>query len=134
MSVKPKKHAGGRPIAVTPDVLRKLEEAFLVGASDEQACLYADIGTRTLYDYCEANPEFSQRKEILKHQPRLQAKINVAAAVRSKDVDVSKWLLDRTDKDFATKTKTEVTGADGQPLVPAEGLAALVNTLRSKRS
>lgn len=119
---------------MTPDVLQKLEEAFLVGASDEQACLYADIAVRTLHYYCEANPDFLQRKELLKHQPRLQAKINVTAAIKAKDVDVSKWLLDRTDKDFATKTKTEVTGADGQPLIPAEGLAALVNTLRSKRS
>ena len=53
----------GRPKKITTDVLRKLYEAFLIGSSDEEACFYANIGLRTMYDFEEANPDFSQLRD-----------------------------------------------------------------------
>lgn len=38
----------------------------MLGLSDRECCLYADIGESTLYDYCKENPDFSERKEALK--------------------------------------------------------------------
>lgn len=64
----------GRPKKLTPEVIQKLEEAFLMGCTDLEACLAADIGKSTLYDYCNANPEFSERKEALKQNPVYLAK------------------------------------------------------------
>lgn len=43
----------GRPTKMTQGTVKKLEEAFLRGLSDEEACLYADISKPTLYDYCD---------------------------------------------------------------------------------
>jgi hypothetical protein len=40
----------GRPTKMTPDTVKKLEEAFLLGCSDIEACLVADISKQTLYN------------------------------------------------------------------------------------
>lgn len=94
----------GRPTVMTEDVLLKLEYAFMRGLSDVEACLFADIGTTTLYEYCNKNPEFAERKEELKKHPTAKAKLNVAEAIENQDVDISKWYLERKAKDeFSTK-------------------------------
>lgn len=94
----------GRPTVMTEEVLQKLEYAFLRGLTDVEACLLADIATSTLYNYCNDNPGFLERKEELKKHPTAKAKLNVYEALESKDVDVSKWYLERRAKDeFSTK-------------------------------
>jgi hypothetical protein len=101
---------GGRPTVMTPDVLRKLEHAFAIGCTDLEACLYANIGKSTLYDYQNENPEFLERKEILKINPVLKARTNVMASIESGDINDSKWLLERKKKDeFSVKTETDLT-------------------------
>lgn len=94
----------GRPTVMTEDVINKLIYAFARGLSDREACLYADIACQTLYDYCTKNPEFAEQKEMLKEQPKMQAKLNVSEAINNKDADISKWYLERKAKDeFSTK-------------------------------
>lgn len=98
----------GRPTVMTEKVLQKLESAFMRGLSDREACLLANIGTTTLYNYCEENPEFGERKELFKEQLKTQAKLNIAEAIQNKDIDLSKWYLERKAKDeFSTKTEID---------------------------
>lgn len=107
------KNKVGRPTVMTPDVLQKLNQAFAFGASDSEACFYADIAPSTLYEYCNANPEFSERKEALKLKPILKARETVVKALD--DPEHAKWYLSRKAKnEFGTRT--ELTGADGEPL------------------
>ncbi len=101
----------GRPTKMTAGTLRKLEELFVRGLSDEEACLLADIGTSTLYDYCRDNPQFSERKELLKQRVKTRAKLNISKAIEDGDVDLSKWYLERRDKDFKVKQSVEHEGA-----------------------
>lgn len=94
----------GRPTVMTEEVLQKLEYAFMRGLSDVEACLYANIATSTLYNYCNDNPYFMERKEELKKYPTAQAKLNVTEAIENGDTDISKWYLERRAKDeFSTK-------------------------------
>lgn len=94
----------GRPTVMTDEVLQKLEYAFMRGLPDAEACLYADIGTTTLYNYCDENPEFRERKEVLKKHPTARARLNVTEAIEKGDADLSKWWLERKAKDeFSTK-------------------------------
>lgn len=94
----------GRPTVMTEETLNKLEYAFSRGLSDREACLYADINPQTLYVYCQKHPEFSERKELLKDQPKMKAKFNLAEEIENGDADVSKWYLERKAKDeFSTK-------------------------------
>lgn len=94
----------GRPSVMTEEVIGKLEELFVKGLSDREACLIANIHPSTLYDYCNANPKFTERKELLKEQVKTQAKLNIAEAIINKDADMSKWYLERKAKDeFSAK-------------------------------
>ena len=109
----------GRPLKITEAVLNKLEEGFTLGLTDELACLYADVGERTFYDYTKKHPKFSQRKEALKHTPKLNAKAIIAKNLQDWSKDHTKAFKDvmeylkATDKDFNPKTITEITGAGG---------------------
>lgn len=97
-----------RPEAITPEVLTKLEFAFSRSFTDEEASLYADISPRTLYRYIEENPEFWQRKEVLKKQPNIKAKLNWFKKLESEDYNASKDWLERKSRDeFSLKQEVD---------------------------
>lgn len=101
------KSNAGRKTVMTPEVIRKLEEAFLWGCSDLEACCNADIGKSSLYKYCEENPEFSERKETLKNQPIMKARKVVDMALDENDINTAHKVIDRKE---GSKVKTEVSG------------------------
>jgi hypothetical protein len=103
----------GRPTVINETVLQKLEEAFLNGATDRQAVFLANISEGTLYNYIKDNPDFGERKELLKQQVAYRAKQVIKDAIESNDKDTSKWYLERKDKDF--KNKTDIT-TDDKPI------------------
>lgn len=111
---KEDKYLGGRPKKITEDILRKLKEAFLIGCTDEEACFYANIGIRTMYDFQEANDWFSQWKEALKDNPTIQARKTLFAGLgKSED---AKWFLERKKKkEFSPRS--EITDGEGNPVV-----------------
>lgn len=100
-----------RPKKINKETLRKLEEAFLMGLSDREACIYADLATSTFYDYCKGNKEFSERKELLKDNIKMQSKINIAEKIKKGDIDLSLWYLERKCKDeFSSKQEIQHSG------------------------
>jgi hypothetical protein len=72
------------------EVLQKLEDAFLVGATDQEACICADISPSALYEYQKKHPEFLERKQALKNMPTLRAKQTIVSKL-GEDVDLAKW-------------------------------------------
>jgi len=112
----------GRPTVMTPEALRKLEEAFALGCTDEEACFYANIGKSTMYDYQQNNPKFLERKDELKERPFLKARQTI---VKSLDqAEHAKWYMERKKKsEFAQRT--ESTGAGGKDL-PTPLLATMM--------
>lgn len=104
----------GRPTVMTKETIQKLEDGFLKGYSDREACLYADIATSTLYLYCKENPDFSERKEQLKDHVKMRAKTNIhKAIVEDSNLSLSQWYVERKDPEF--RTKQDIT-TDGQAL------------------
>ncbi|MGM0215055.1 hypothetical protein [Enterococcus sp. AZ109] len=102
---------GGRPKKITKSLLQKLEQGFLYGFTDEEACLHADISPSTLYNYCKEHPEFLERKEQLKSRPKMRAKLNIVRSLENGDVGVSQWYLERKAKDeFGNSQKIEHSG------------------------
>lgn len=110
---KPTKKVG-RPPKITEVILRKLEEGFLYGLTDEQACLYADVPTSTFYDFLKKNPEFAERKEILKNQPKIDAKITIAKALRPHDDPRLALEVAKNTMRDEYNTRQELTGKDGE--------------------
>lgn len=107
---KKAKNKPGRPTKMTDETVKKLEFAFMQGLSDEESCLYADISKQTLYNYQEKNPEFLDRKTVLKSNLKMNAKLNLAKEVNeSKNIELSLWVLERTAPEY--RPKQEVTAA-----------------------
>ena len=104
------KNAVGRPLIMTPEVIQKLEDAFSWGCTDLEACCNANISKSTLYNYCDANPKFMERKEILKNQPVMKARRVVQAALDEDDINTAHKVIDRKE---GSKVKSEITGANG---------------------
>mgnify|MGYP007071599314 CR=1 FL=1 len=98
----------GRPTVMTDRVLDLLRQAYLWGATNAEACAYAEISARSLYEYLEKNPEFSQKIEEWKTNPLLRAKKKVVEDI-DKDVKNAQWYLERKQKDeFSTKVENDI--------------------------
>lgn len=99
---------GGRPTVITPEVIRKLEDAFSIGASDLEACFVAGIGKTALYEYQKQNPDFTERKEALKQMTSYAARKVVNDKIIEGDVDTATWQLERKNKDeYGTKSTVD---------------------------
>jgi hypothetical protein len=109
-------HPGGRPTVMTPEVVKKLEEAFLLGCTDLEACFYADISKQTLYNYQEANPEFVGRKEELKANPIFLARKTVVKEIQEKGELALKFLERKKKDEFSTSSDLNLGGQDGNPV------------------
>jgi len=81
--IKPVSKPMGRPTVVTPEVLEKLKEAFLLGCTDGEACLFADISVPTLYNYQASNPGFLELKEQWKENPFILARQTINKGLRT---------------------------------------------------
>lgn len=112
----------GRPSVMTEEVIRKLEEAFAFGASDLEACFYADISKTALYEYQKDHPEFAERKEKLKERPILLARQKVVKELTS-DVKNAQWYLERKSPDFRPKQNIQVENPQAV-LLEAYGVTA----------
>ena len=103
----------GRPTKMDDETIAKLEEAFLLGCTDPEACLAADIHPATLYRYQEEHPEFCERKEMLKSNPVYKARKVIINALDEGDVLTANKVIERKE---GTKAKHELTGAGGKDL------------------
>lgn len=113
---KKSENKGGRPTKMTPETVKKLEDAFSLGCSDLEACIYADITKQTLYNYQDSHPEFFDRKEMLKQKLVLKARTVVAEALKNKDENTAKWYLERKARDeFAAKQEVAVGNLESSP-------------------
>lgn len=94
----------GRPTVMTDAVVSKLEYGFMKGLNVTECCHYANISRNCFYEYLEKNPDFKDRTEELKSNPSTRAKLNVVEAIENGDTDLSKWWLERKNRDeFSTK-------------------------------
>lgn len=101
---------GGRPTKMTPETVKKLDDAFLLGCTDEEACFYAEISKQTLYNYQDANPEYVDRKERLKQNPFFKARQSILSGITD-SADIALKFMERKKKDeFGTKQNIEHSG------------------------
>jgi hypothetical protein len=108
----PRRPKVGRPPVLTPEKVKQLEDAFIEGATDLEACNQAGISKQTLYNFQKDCPEFIDRKEQLKSSPVFQARKTVNLQIKRGDADLAIKYLERKVKDeFAPRT--EHSGPNG---------------------
>lgn len=99
---------------MTPEVITKLEFAYIGGHTDEEACLIAGINVVTLHRYFEKNPEFKDKKKLLINTPILKARQTLNKAIET-NPDIALKFLERKKKDeFGLKTEVDVTSQGGR--------------------
>ncbi len=108
----------GRPTVFTPEVIDKLEEAFSIGATDEEACALAGISLNPLYEYQRVNPKFLERKRELKELLILKARRTVVGSLNNPEMA---WK-------FLTKKRKEEFGEPSSipPGIPQDTLEAIL--------
>jgi len=125
MTNKIKRDGPGQPTVMTDKTLQLLKDAFLMGCSDVEACLYAEIAPSTLYNYQLIETQYVEQKALWKENTTFRARKNLYNAIvkegTSKDPATSKWFLERKRKqEFSLRQ--ELTGRDGKDLpVPIFG-------------
>lgn len=107
---KKKKKVEGRPLVVTQDVVKKLEDAFCYDATVEEACLSAGISRQTYYNFLKEYPTFVDRVEDLRQAPYLVLRKKVMQ-VGEHDADMGLKILERKKKgEFSTRTEVAHSG------------------------
>lgn len=104
----------GRPTKMTKEVIQKLESAYLIGATDQQACLTAGISETALYAWQRKNPTFEVRKRMLQSSLALKAKASLDKHI-PRDGKLALDVIERLEKD-KWSLRTELTGSDGTPI------------------
>ena len=97
----------GRPSKMNDLTLQKLQDAFLMGCTDSEACLYAGIVPSTLYNYQAQNLDFMEQKETCKQNPFLKARKVILDALEGGDLSTAQKVLDRKDKLIAAPDDTD---------------------------
>ena len=111
---RPKKKSNrGRPRILKQTLIQKLEYAFSIGCTDLEACLHAGISKSTLYNFQQSNPDFVERKLLLKENPFLQARETIFKNLKL--FQGAAWFMERKKKEEFSQ-RTELTGADGSPI------------------
>ena len=105
---------------MTPEVLQKLEHAFIHAYTDKEACFYAGISPSTLYNYQIIHHEFLERKEQLRLTPNLRAKIELVKGIDGNIDQARWWAIHKMAGEFAPKIRTDVLGeiATHVPMTP----------------
>lgn len=114
----------GRPSQYDPIYCERVIELGKIGKSVEQIAANIGVGTKTLYNWRDEHPEFLHALDLAKElELDWWESIAQAMMVENKDSDklnASIWsrsMAARFPKKYRESTKTEITGADGAPLV-----------------
>lgn len=130
----------GRPKKLTRTLLQKMEEVFAMGGTDEESCFYAGISPQTLYNYQRENPDYLERKRLLKMRPILKARKSIYDSLDNPEI--AKWYLARKIREefmestFAKEEKPKETLAElvekASPEIKQAFLEAYKELLREK--
>ena len=105
----------GRMTKFSEEVVKKLEEAFAVGANVKQACYYANISRESYYNWVKENPALLDRFDDLRERLPLKALQNIAVQIETAaNIPLSQWILERRQSDeYGEKIKIEHDGELG---------------------
>jgi transposase len=114
----------GRPSKYDPDYCERVIMLGKLGKSIEQIACELNVGTRTIYEWRDVHEDFSRALEMAKEfEQNWWETIAQTHMIEEKDcakLNASIWsrsMAARFPKKYRESTKTEITGADGQPLL-----------------
>ena len=114
----------GRPSLYDPAFVNQVIELGKIGKSTEAIGATLGVGTATLYRWRDEFPEFREALDTAKEYELLWwediAQTHMIENRESDKINASIWsrsMAARFPKKYRESTKTEITGADGAPLI-----------------
>ena len=124
MTETAEKRPVGRPSKYDPAYCEKVVELAKLGKSIEQICYDLNTPVRTLYEWRDRHPDFSQALEDAKGFEQayweMLAQTHIVETKDGPKLNASLWsrsMAARFPKKYRESTKTEITGAEGAPLL-----------------
>ena len=93
----------GRPSKLSPEVVKKLEEAFSIDATVSEACYYCDISRETFYNWMKADKELFDRLERMRQKPVLKARQVVVNGIKNDKDFALRYLTKKKKSEFGDK-------------------------------
>ena len=103
MLKKGKKTGPKKEMKFTSKTVKKLEAAFAIDASIEEACYYANITRQTFYNWKKAHPELFDSFERLRNKPILKARQAVVNSLDNPEY-AFKYLRAKRKNEFSEKS------------------------------
>jgi transposase len=124
MTETPEKRLVGRPSLYKPEYCEEVIALGKIGKSVEQISANLGLSLRVLYDWRDKHPEFLHALEDAKTYEQAwweeQASAYMVENKESDRLNATLWsrsMAARFPKKYRESTKTEITGADGIPLL-----------------
>lgn len=103
----------GRPTVFDHDTVRKLEQAFAIGCTVEEACFVSGVSRSAYYKRLEDDEQFMDKMERSKLYMIIQSRHTVYKAIQAGDVKTSMWYLERKRKDeFGIKSQSAIVSTN----------------------
>lgn len=116
----------GKFTKLTDDVVKKLEEIFLLDGTVEEACFFAGISKQTLYNWYKDNPKMQERMDALRNEPFLKARRTIVKNLENPQYAFE--YMKRKKKDEFSE-RAELTGKEGKDLNPTTEELTKTNNL-----
>ena len=116
---------------MTEGTLAVIREGATKGLSIPQCALYAGVSHSTLYDYINANPDFSEEIKQLRENIKMRARLLLSDSIaEQRNLESAKYVLEKTDAEYQPKSKIDVSNTDGT--LAAAPIAALMATTQGR--
>ena len=100
----------GRPTVFDQETVHKLEQAFNIGCTIEEACTVSGVSRSAYYNKIETDHDFMDKMERSKVFAVLMARNTVVQAIMRGDVKTSMWYLERKRRDeFSLRAPAKLT-------------------------
>jgi len=94
-----------KPAKMDPETVKKLEEAFALDCTVEEAAFYAGITKQTLYNWMKSFPDLKERFYELKNHPVILARTTVVAALQKSPMVALEYLRKKRKDEFGHDPK-----------------------------
>lgn len=94
--------------SITTKEIKDLEYYFTHGFTDEEACLEANVPISSFYHYCSNNPEWADRRKVLKRKQVMKAKLIVSKNLEAEKDDYVKMVYQANQQNDRAKLKIDL--------------------------
>ena len=121
---KKSERPAGRPLKFTDEVVKKLEEAFSIDATVEEACFYADISRQSYYNNVKEGSVLFDRFKALRERPVLLARQTAVSKITESYANAIDYLKRKRKDEFSEQHRSAVditTGGEKINPIPIYG-------------